>query len=113
MKRNFFLVIAVAISLIAATSCNQSQAKSEPENDDGSRMDLVITYNRKEYIIELKIWHGTEYEISGRDQLAEYLTTHNLSEGYLVTFSFLKNKVVQAKPEWIKHEGKKIYEAVI
>lgn len=86
---------------------------SEPENDDGSRMDLVITYNRKEYVIELKIWHGTEYEISGRDQLSEYLTTRNLSEGYLVTFSFLKNKVVQEKPEWIDYEGKRIYEAVI
>ena len=86
---------------------------SEPENDDGSRMDLVITYNRKEYVIELKIWHGTEYEISGRDQLSEYLTTRNLSEGYLVTFSFLKNKVVQEKPEWIEYEGKRIYEAVI
>ena len=86
---------------------------SEPENDDGSRMDLVITYNRKEYVIELKIWHGTEYEISGRDQLSEYLTTRNLSEGYLVTFSFLKNKVVQEKPEWIEYEGKRIYEAII
>ena len=86
---------------------------SEPENDDGSRMDLVITYNRKEYVIELKIWHGTEYEISGRDQLSEYLTTRNLSEGYLVTFSFLKNKVVQEQPEWIECEGKGIYEAVI
>ncbi len=86
---------------------------SEPENDDGSRMDLVITYNRKEYVIELKIWHGTEYEISGRDQLSEYLTSRNLSEGYLVTFSFLKNKVVQEKPEWIEYEGKRIYEAVI
>ena len=86
---------------------------SEPENDDGSRMVLVITYNRKEYVIELKIWHGTEYEISGRDQLSEYLTTRNLSEGYLVTFSFLKNKVVQEKPEWIDYEGKRIYEAII
>ncbi len=86
---------------------------SEPENDDGSRMDLVITYNRKEYVIELKIWHGTEYEISGRDQLSEYLTTRNLSEGYLVTFSFLKNKVVQEKPEWIDYEGTRIYEAII
>ena len=86
---------------------------SEPENDDGSRMNLVITYNRKEYVIELKIWHGTEYEISGRDQLSEYLTTRNLSEGYLVTFSFLKNKVVQEKPEWIEYEGKRIYEAII
>ena len=86
---------------------------SEPENDDGSRMDLVVTYNHKEYIIELKIWHGTEYEISGRDQLAEYLDVRSQSEGYLVTFSFLKEKVVQEKPEWIEHNGKRIYEAVI
>ena len=86
---------------------------SEPENDDGSRMDLVITFNHKEYIIELKIWHGTEYEISGRDQLSEYLETRNLAEGYLVTFSFLKEKSVQEKPEWIEHNDKRIYEAVI
>ncbi len=86
---------------------------SEPENDDGSRMDLVITYNRKEYVIELKIWHGTEYELSGRDQLSEYLETRNRAEGYLVTFSFLKEKTAQAKPEWIDHNGKRIYEAVI
>jgi hypothetical protein len=86
---------------------------SEPENDDESRMDLVVTYNRKEYVIELKIWHGTEYEISGREQLSEYLVTRNLDEGYLVTFSFLKNKVIQEKPEWIEYNGKRIYEAVI
>lgn len=86
---------------------------SEPENDDGTRMDLVVTYNRKEYIIELKIWHGTEYEISGRDQISEYLETRHHQEGYLVTFSFLKDKVLQEKPEWIEHNGKKIYEAII
>ena len=76
-------------------------------------MDLVITYNRKEYVIELKIWHGTEYEISGRDQLSGYLVKRNMSEGYLITFSFLKEKSVQASPEWIDHNGKRIYEAVI
>ncbi len=86
---------------------------TEPENDDGSRMDLVITFNHKEYVVELKIWHGTEYELSGRDQLSEYLETRNHNEGYLVTFSFLKEKIVQEKPEWIEYEGKKIYEAVI
>ncbi len=86
---------------------------SEPETDDGSRMDLVVTYNHKEYIIELKIWHGTEYEISGRDQLSEYLDARSQSEGYLVTFSFLKEKTVQEKPEWIEYGGKRIYEAVI
>ena len=85
----------------------------EPENDDSSRMDLVINYNHKEYVVELKIWHGTEYEISGREQLSGYLDSRGLDEGYLVTFSFLKEKVVQAKPEWIEYGGKRIYEAVV
>jgi hypothetical protein len=85
----------------------------EPETKDNARMDLVITYNSKEYVIELKIWHGTEYEISGREQISEYLETRGLSEGYLLTFSFLKNKTVQDNPEWIECNGKRIYEAVI
>ncbi|MBQ3617684.1 MAG: AAA-like domain-containing protein [Bacteroidales bacterium] len=85
----------------------------EPENDDSSRMDIIVNYHGKEYVIELKLWYGIEYEISGRDQIARYITARNLSEGYLITFSFLKNKVVQEQPEWIEHEGKRIYEAVI
>jgi hypothetical protein len=31
----------------------------------------------------------------------------------LVTFSFLKNKTVQEEPEWVVHDGKRIYEAII
>ena len=85
----------------------------EPENDDASRMDIIVNYHGKEYVIELKLWYGIEYEISGRDQIARYITTRNLSEGYLITFSFLKNKVIQELPEWIEHDGKRIYEAVI
>lgn len=76
-------------------------------------MDLVVTYNSKEYVIELKIWHGTEYEISGREQLSGYLAQRGLSESYLVTFSFLKNKSEQEDPKWIQYDGKRIYEAVI
>ena len=85
----------------------------EPENDDASRMDIIVNYHSKEYVIELKLWYGIEYEISGRDQIARYITARNLSEGYLITFSFLKNKVIQEQPEWIEHAGKRIYEAVI
>ena len=44
---------------------------------------------------------------------ARYLSHRGLSEGYLVTFSFLKNKELQEHPEWIVHNGKRIYEAVI
>jgi hypothetical protein len=76
-------------------------------------MDIVVTYGGEEFVIELKIWRGEKYETEGKVQLAEYLKTRNLNEGYLVTFSFLKNKVLQEEPEWIEYDGKRIYEAVI
>ncbi|MBQ4409041.1 MAG: AAA-like domain-containing protein [Bacteroidales bacterium] len=85
----------------------------EPQTKSGGRMDLIVNYNRKEYIVELKIWRGSKYETDGKVQLAKYLTQRGLSEGYLITFSFLKNKVVQEEPEWVEYQGKRIYEAVI
>ena len=85
----------------------------EPQTKNGGRMDLIVNYNQKEYIVELKIWRGSKYETDGKTQLANYLKQRNLPEGYLITFSFLKNKVVQDEPQWIEHEGKRIYEAVI
>ena len=85
----------------------------EPETRDGGRMDLVVSFSGEEFVIELKIWRGEKYEVEGKVQLAEYLKTRNLSEGYLVTFSFLKNKTIQEEPEWVEHDGKRIYEAVI
>ena len=85
----------------------------EPQTKSGGRMDLVVTYNRKEYIIELKIWRGDKYETDGKIQLSNYLKSRNLNSGYLVTFSFLKEKSPQEVPEWIEYNGKRIYEAVI
>ena len=85
----------------------------EPQTKNGGRMDLIVNYNHKEYVIELKIWRGSKYETDGKTQLANYLKQRNLPEGYLITFSFLKNKVIQEDPEWIEYEGKRILEAVI
>ena len=85
----------------------------EPETRNGGRMDLVVSFGGEEFVIELKIWRGEKYEVEGKVQLAEYLKTRNLSEGYLVTFSFLKNKTIQEEPVWVEHDGKRIYEAVI
>jgi hypothetical protein len=85
----------------------------EPETRDGGRMDLVVSFGGEEFVIELKIWRGEKYEVEGKVQLAEYLKTRGLNEGYLVTFSFLKNKTVQEEPEWVEHDGKRIYEAII
>ena len=85
----------------------------EPQTKNGGRMDLIVNYNRKEYIVELKIWRGSKYETEGKVQLANYLSQRGLDTGYLITFSFLKNKVVKEDPEWIEYDGKRILEAVI
>ena len=72
----------------------------EPQTRDNRRMDLVVTYDKQEFIVELKIWHGDKYEELGRDQLSEYLAIRGMDEGYLVTFDFSKNKQ-DAEPQWI------------
>lgn len=54
------------------------------------RFDIVITYNKKMYILELKIWRGEEYHKKGIIQLGEYLNQYNLEEGYLLIFDFRK-----------------------
>ena len=84
----------------------------EPQTRDNRRMDLVVTYDKQEYIVELKIWHGDKYEELGRDQLSGYLATRGMDEGYLVTFDFSKNKQ-EAEPQWIEWNGKRIFEVIV
>lgn len=84
----------------------------EPQTRENRRMDLVVTYGRDEFIVELKIWRGDKYEISGRDQLSEYLKTRGINEGYLVTFDFSKNKQ-DVEPQWIEWNGKRIFEVIV
>lgn len=52
------------------------------------RFDIVITYNKKMYILELKRWSGESYHQKGLMQLGEYLGQYNLNEGYLLIFDF-------------------------
>ena len=84
----------------------------EPQTRDNRRMDLVVTYDRQEFVVELKIWHGDKYEEKGRDQLSSYLALRGLDEGYLVTFDFSKNKQATT-PQWIEWNGKRIFEVTV
>ena len=84
----------------------------EPQTRDNRRMDLVVTYGCEEFVIELKIWRGEKYEEHGRDQLSAYLDTRGMTEGYLVTFDFSKNKH-DAEPQWIDWNGKRIFEVIV
>lgn len=85
----------------------------EPETRNNSRMDIVVTYGREEFIIELKIWHGEEYRQEGIRQLEGYLDARNATKGYLISFSFLKNK--EYKSGWVDETeiAHKIYEVVV
>lgn len=58
------------------------------------RTDIVIDYLGKQYVIEMKIWHGEEYNHRGEEQLVGYLEDYHLDTGYMVSFNFNKNKKI-------------------
>ena len=40
----------------------------------------------------MKIWHGARYNADGEEQVIGYLNRYGLSTGYMLSFSFNKNK---------------------
>lgn len=64
----------------------------EAQTRDQSRTAVIVDYLGKQYVIELKIWRGNEYNKRGEKQLAEYLEYYHLEKGYLLSFNFNKNK---------------------
>ena len=56
------------------------------------RTDLIIDFHGVQYIIEMKIWHGQEYNTRGERQLIGYLDDYGLKKGYMLSFNFNKNK---------------------
>ena len=59
------------------------------------RTDLIIDYLGKQYVIEMKIWHGYEYNTRGEEQLLGYLDDYHLDRGYMLSFNFNKKPGVQ------------------
>lgn len=83
----------------------------EAETRDARRTDIIVDYLGKQFVIELKIWHGEKYQEEGRLQLSEYLDRYHQKKGYLLTFSFNKNKEVGVKN--VQYKDKEIIEAVV
>lgn len=83
----------------------------EARTRDQGRTDVIVDYRGRQYIIEIKIWRGDEYNKRGEEQLASYLESYYAQEGYLLSFNFNKNKVPGMKE--ITCDGKKIWEAVV
>ncbi len=78
-------------------------AFKEVQGGEEKRFDIVITYNKKIYIIELKIWNGQSYHDKGLVQLRNYIEQYGQNYGYLLIFDFRKevNKDEESKDETV------------
>ncbi len=83
----------------------------EAQTRDARRTDVIVDYLGEQFIIELKIWHGNEYNERGEKQLAEYLDYYHMNKGYLLSFNFNKKKETGVKE--ITIGNKTIVEAVV
>ena len=73
--------------------------------------DIIVDYKGKRFIIELKIWHGNEYNLRGQKQLFDYLDCYKEDKGYLLSFNFNKNKKTGVNE--LEYDGRKIMEVVV
>jgi hypothetical protein len=76
------------------------------------RTDIFILYQNHKYVIETKRFVNHYYFQQGKGQLAEYLKSEELEEGYYVVFSHHHSE----KDEYLKEEiiqGKRIYTHLI
>ncbi len=83
----------------------------EAQTRDSKRTDIIVDYRGRQFIIELKIWRGSEYNQRGEKQLFAYLDHYGAETGYLLSFNFNKNKMVGIQE--ISFDGKRIVEVVV
>lgn len=83
----------------------------ESQTRDQKRTDVIVDYLGQQYIIELKIWRGEEYNTEEERQLSEYLDYYHIDKGYLLNFNFNKKK--QSGMHIIELNGRTIVEAVV
>lgn len=65
------------------------------------RMDLVVFHNGSKYVVEIKVWHSARRYEGGKQQLAAYLKSEGISEGYYVVFDRRKNPEPRVETETI------------
>ena len=83
----------------------------EAQTLDAKRTDVIVDYLGERFIVELKLWHGNEYNERGEAQLVEYLEYFHQEKGYMLNFNFNKKKKTGVKTIVVK--DKIIVEAVV
>jgi hypothetical protein len=72
------------------------------------RLDIVITFANRKYVLELKRWAGEAAHRRGLKQLADYLERQGLDQGYLVVFDFSKDTETTWRKDRTTVGGKQI-----
>ena len=65
------------------------------------RMDMIILHNEKKYIVETKLWRNERQYTQGKQQLATYLSTEDVKEGYYVVFDHRETPEPRTETETI------------
>ena len=66
------------------------------------RMDIIITHNHRKHIVETKIWRGDSRYQAGKKQLATYLLTEGVKEGYYIVFDHREKPEPRVETETIE-----------
>lgn len=99
------------ITYVAAIINGTGTYSMEEQTRDHRRMDLVIHYLGRRYIVEMKLWRGERYNSEGEKQISEYLDYFGLTTGYMLSFNFNKSKEPGVKQ--IHIGNKLLYEGTV
>jgi hypothetical protein len=83
----------------------------EARTRDMKRTDIVVDYRGEQFVIELKIWHGSKYHKDGEQQILEYLNFYHLKKGYMLILNFNKSKEIGVQE--VQYGDKVLVEAVV
>lgn len=75
------------------------------------RTDIIVDYRGEQYVIEMKVWRGEEYNRRGEEQLVDYLDAYHKDKGYMVSFNFNRKKQIGVRE--IAVGGKLLIEAIV
>ena len=65
-------------------------------------MDIVIIHNQQKYIVETKIWRGDRRYQAGKKQLAAYLSSEGVTEGYYIVFDHREDPEQRVETETVE-----------
>ena len=66
------------------------------------RMDIIIIHNQHKYIVETKIWRDDNRYQAGKKQLAAYLSSEGVTEGYYIVFDHRQDPEQRVETETIE-----------